>query len=80
MSEGLVRKATGKEIDEPLYIYITGPEKGQVARAKVPTEDLLRRSFRVRENGSRRSTTISCTQVALHQATKAQYAGYSAMT
>ncbi|KAH7104980.1 eukaryotic type KH-domain (KH-domain type I) [Auriculariales sp. MPI-PUGE-AT-0066] len=38
---GFVDQETGRESDEPMHIHITGPDDGQVARAKVLTEDLL---------------------------------------
>ncbi|KAJ6607007.1 hypothetical protein B0H10DRAFT_2166932 [Mycena sp. CBHHK59/15] len=68
IGSGFVDQETGRESDEPLYIHITGPEEGQVARAKVLTEDLL---LVVRSEHAKE-------QMELRQA-QMQYAAYSAM-
>ncbi|KAK0466843.1 uncharacterized protein EV420DRAFT_1617127 [Desarmillaria tabescens] len=66
---------TGRESDEPLYIHITGPEEGQVARAKVLTEDLL---LVVRAEHAKMAAIVQQQQMELHQA-QMQYAAYSTM-
>ncbi|KAK0239272.1 hypothetical protein EDD85DRAFT_829632 [Armillaria nabsnona] len=66
---------TGRESDEPLYIHITGPEEGQVARAKVLTEDLL---LVVRAEHAKMASVVQQQQMELHQA-QMQYAAYSTM-
>jgi len=76
IGSGFVDQETGKESDEPLYIHITGPEEGQVARAKVLTEDLL---SVVRVEHGKMATVVAQQQMELHQA-QAQYAAYSAMS
>lgn len=53
----------------------SGPEDGQVARAKALTEDLL---LVVRQEHAKQQTVISQQQMELHQA-QAQYAAYSHM-
>ncbi|KAL0574025.1 hypothetical protein V5O48_001172 [Marasmius crinis-equi] len=75
LGSGFVEQETGRESDEPLYIHITGPEEGQVARAKVLTEDLL---LVVRSEHAKMATVVQQQQMELHQA-QAQYAAYSAM-
>ncbi|KAI6023790.1 hypothetical protein BKA83DRAFT_448671 [Pisolithus microcarpus] len=69
IGSGFVEQETGKESDEPMHIHITGPDEGQVARAKVLTEDLLEVV---------RSEHAKSQAVLLHQA-QMQYAQYSAM-
>ncbi len=59
----------------PLIFFSSGPEEGQVARAKVLTEDLL---LVVRQEHTKMQTVIHHQQMELHQA-QAQYAAYSAM-
>jgi hypothetical protein len=54
----------------------SGPDEGQVARAKVLTEDLL---LVVRQEHAKMQTVIQQQQMELHQA-QAQYAAYSAMS
>ncbi|KAG7094225.1 hypothetical protein E1B28_007832 [Marasmius oreades] len=75
IGSGFIDQETGKESDEPLYIHITGPEEGQVARAKVLTEDLL---LVVRSEHAKMAVVAQQQQMELHQA-QAQYAAYSAM-
>ena len=53
----------------------SGPEEGQVARAKVLTEDLL---LVVRQEHAKVAVLVQQQQMELHQA-QAQYAAYSAM-
>ncbi|KAI0317328.1 hypothetical protein OF83DRAFT_1058867, partial [Amylostereum chailletii] len=72
---GFVDQETGRESDEPMHIHITGPEEGQVARAKVLTEDLLEV---VRQEHAKVATMLQRQQMELHQA-QIQYAAYSAM-
>ncbi|EDR04584.1 uncharacterized protein LACBIDRAFT_152711, partial [Laccaria bicolor S238N-H82] len=69
IGSGFIDQETGQEEPVPLYIHITGPEEGQVARAKVLTDDLL---IVVRQEHAKQQ------QMELHQA-QAQYAAYSAM-
>ncbi|KAG5637851.1 hypothetical protein H0H81_002988 [Sphagnurus paluster] len=75
VGSGFIDQETGREGDEPLYIHITGPEEGQVARAKVLTEDLL---IVVRSEHAKMQAIVHQQQMELHQA-QAQYAAYSAM-
>ncbi|KIK04543.1 hypothetical protein K443DRAFT_51853, partial [Laccaria amethystina LaAM-08-1] len=75
IGSGFIDQETGREGDEPLYIHISGPEDGQVARAKVLTEDLL---LVVRSEHAKAQAVIHQQQMELHQA-QAQYAAYSAM-
>ncbi|TFK71439.1 hypothetical protein BDN72DRAFT_458864 [Pluteus cervinus] len=75
LGSGFIDQETGKESDEPLYIHITGPDEGQVARAKVLTEDLL---SVVRVEHAKMATVLHQQQMELHQA-QAQYAAYNAM-
>ncbi|KAI0064912.1 eukaryotic type KH-domain type I [Artomyces pyxidatus] len=72
---GFVDQDTGRESDEPMHIHITGPEEGQVARAKVLTEDLLEV---VRSEHAKVRAVVQQQQMELHQA-QIQYAAYSAM-
>ncbi|KAJ3513145.1 hypothetical protein NLJ89_g3118 [Agrocybe chaxingu] len=75
IGSGFIDQETGQEEPVPLYIHITGPEEGQVARAKVLTEDLL---LVVRQEHAKMQVVIHQQQMELHQA-QAQYAAYSAM-
>ncbi|KAF8166614.1 hypothetical protein K438DRAFT_1450779, partial [Mycena galopus ATCC 62051] len=74
IGSGFVDQETGRESDEPLYIHITGPEEGQVARAKVLTEDLL---LVVRSEHAKVAVAAQQEQMELRQA-QMQYAAYSA--
>ncbi|TFK39738.1 hypothetical protein BDQ12DRAFT_681128 [Crucibulum laeve] len=74
IGSGFIDQETGRESEEPLYIHITGPEEGQVARAKVLTEDLL---LVVRSEHAKMQALLHQQQMELHQA-QAQYAAYSA--
>ncbi|KNZ81591.1 hypothetical protein J132_11223 [Termitomyces sp. J132] len=76
IGSGFVDQETGQEEPVPLYIHITGPEEGQVARAKVLTEDLL---LVVRQEHAKVAVIVHQQQMELHQA-QAQYAAYSAMS
>ncbi|KAH9477845.1 hypothetical protein JR316_0010077 [Psilocybe cubensis] len=71
---GFIDQETGQEEPVPLYIHITGPDEGQVARAKVLTEDLL---LVVRQEHAKVQAMLHQQQMELHQA-QAQYAAYSA--
>ncbi|KZT10250.1 uncharacterized protein LAESUDRAFT_644654 [Laetiporus sulphureus 93-53] len=73
IGSGFVDQETGHEHDEPMYIHVTGPDDGQVARAKVLTEDLLEV---VRQEHSKVKVIVQQQQMELHQA-QIQYA-YSA--
>jgi len=75
VGSGFIDQETGQEEPVPLYIHITGPEEGQVARAKVLTDDLL---VVVRQEHAKVQGQLQQQQVELHQA-QAQYAAYSAM-
>ncbi|PPQ68456.1 hypothetical protein CVT26_006043 [Gymnopilus dilepis] len=75
LGSGFIDQETGQEEPVPLYIHITGPEEGQVARAKVLTEDLL---LVVRQEHAKQQVLIQQQQMELHQA-QAQYAAYSQM-
>ncbi|KAK7031606.1 Kh domain-containing protein [Favolaschia claudopus] len=75
IGSGFIDQETGRESDEPLYIHITGPEEGQVARAKVLTEDLL---LVVRSEHAKVAIAAQQEQMELRQA-QMQYAAYSAM-
>ncbi|KAF9566493.1 hypothetical protein CPC08DRAFT_628340 [Agrocybe pediades] len=74
LGSGFIDQETGQEEPVPLYIHITGPEEGQVARAKVLTEDLL---LVVRQEHAKVMLQVQQQQMELHQA-QAQYAAYSA--
>ncbi|THH01157.1 hypothetical protein EW026_g1470 [Hermanssonia centrifuga] len=74
IGSGFVDQETGQEHDEPMYIHVTGPDEGQVARAKVLTEDLL---DVVRQEHAKVKTVVAAQQMELHQA-QVQYAAYSA--
>ncbi|TDL24653.1 hypothetical protein BD410DRAFT_98865 [Rickenella mellea] len=74
IGSGFVDAETGRESDEPMHIHITGPEEGQVARAKVLTEDLLEV---VRSEHAKAASIMQQQQMELHQA-QAAYAAYSA--
>ena len=41
LGSGFLDQETGRESEEPMHIHITGPDDGQVARAKDLTDDLL---------------------------------------
>ncbi|THH08953.1 hypothetical protein EW145_g2350 [Phellinidium pouzarii] len=73
VGSGFVDAETGRESDEPMHIHITGPDEGQVARAKVLTEDLLEV---VRSEHAKARTAMQQQQMELHQA-QAAYAAYS---
>ncbi|KAH9926778.1 uncharacterized protein B0H18DRAFT_954660 [Fomitopsis serialis] len=73
IGSGFVDQDTGHEHDEPMYIHVTGPDEGQVQRAKVLTEDLLEV---VREEHAKVKTVVQQQQMELHQA-QLQYAAYS---
>ncbi|PPQ89270.1 hypothetical protein CVT25_001354 [Psilocybe cyanescens] len=75
LGSGFIDQETGQEEPVPLYIHITGPDEGQVARAKVLTEDLL---LVVRQEHAKVQVLVQQQQMELHQA-QAQYAAYSAM-
>ncbi|EIN08887.1 hypothetical protein PUNSTDRAFT_67710 [Punctularia strigosozonata HHB-11173 SS5] len=72
---GFIDQETGREADEPMYIHITGPDEGQVARAKVLTDDLLEV---VREEHAKVKVIVQQQQMELHQA-QMQYAAYTAV-
>ncbi|KAI0280422.1 hypothetical protein BGY98DRAFT_914700 [Russula aff. rugulosa BPL654] len=72
---GFVDQETGKESEEPMHIHITGPEDGQVARAKALTDDLLEV---VRGEYAKVKTMLHQQQMELHQA-QMQYASYGMM-
>ncbi|CCM04004.1 uncharacterized protein FIBRA_06161 [Fibroporia radiculosa] len=74
IGSGFVDQDTGHEHDEPMYIHVTGPDEGQVARAKVLTEDLLEV---VRQEHAKVRTLLQQQQMELHQA-QIQYATYNA--
>ncbi|KAF8916141.1 hypothetical protein CPB85DRAFT_1216939 [Mucidula mucida] len=73
LGSAFLEPETGRESEEPLYIHITGPEEGQVARAKVLTEDLL---LVVRAEHAKMASVVQAQQMELHQA-QMQYAAYS---
>ncbi|KAF8555884.1 hypothetical protein OG21DRAFT_1602647 [Imleria badia] len=73
IGSGFVEQETGKESDEPMHIHITGPDEGQVARAKVLTEDLLEV---VRAEHGKAQAGLVQQQMELHQA-QMQFAQYS---
>ncbi|TFL00703.1 hypothetical protein BDV98DRAFT_549324 [Pterulicium gracile] len=73
LGSGFVDQETGKESDEPMHIHITGPDEGQVARAKVLTEDLLEV---VRLEHGKAMTVVHQQQMELHQAQQ-QYGMYN---
>jgi len=75
LGSGFVDQETGKESDEPMHIHITGPEEGQVARAKVLTDDLLEV---VRGEYAKVKALMHQQQMELHQA-QMQYASYGVM-
>ncbi|KAH7890973.1 hypothetical protein F5I97DRAFT_1840394 [Phlebopus sp. FC_14] len=75
VGSGFVEQELGRESDEPLHIHITGPDEGQVARAKVLTEDLLEV---VRTEHAKAQAALLQQQMELHQA-QMQYAQYSTM-
>ncbi|EIW75207.1 hypothetical protein CONPUDRAFT_66132 [Coniophora puteana RWD-64-598 SS2] len=73
LGSGFVDQETGRESDEPMHIHITGPDEGQIARAKVLTEDLLEV---VRAEHAKAQLAMQQQQMELHQAQMhfAQYA------
>jgi len=73
MGSGFIDQETGRESEEPLYIHITSPDEGQVARAKVLTEDLL---LVVRAEHAKMQVVLQQQQMELHQA-QMQYAQYT---
>lgn len=73
IGSGFVDQETGKESDEAMHIHITGPDEGQVARAKVLTEDLLEV---VRSEHAKMAVVVQQQQMELHQA-QMQYAAYA---
>ncbi|KAF6761737.1 KH domain-containing protein [Ephemerocybe angulata] len=75
LGSGFIDQETGREDDEPLFIHITAPEEGQVARAKVLAEDLL---LVVRSEHAKQLARIQQEQAALHAA-QMQYAAYGTM-
>ncbi|KAF8324346.1 uncharacterized protein EI90DRAFT_2359736 [Cantharellus anzutake] len=74
LGSGFVEADTQKEADEPMHIHITGPDEGQVDRAKVLTEDLLEV---VRAEWAKAKAIMDQQQMELQQA-QAQYAAYNA--
>ncbi|KAG9313204.1 hypothetical protein JVU11DRAFT_6663 [Chiua virens] len=76
LGSGFVEQETGKESEEPMHIHITGPDDGQVARAKALTEDLLEV---VRAEHGKAQGALAQQQMELHQA-QMQYAQYSVMS
>ncbi|KAF5349180.1 hypothetical protein D9756_009332 [Leucocoprinus leucothites] len=70
LGSGFIDQETGQEEPTPMYIHITGPEEGQVARAKVLTDDLL---LVVHQEHAKMQTVIQQQQMELHQAQQ-QYA------
>ncbi|EJD54720.1 eukaryotic type KH-domain (KH-domain type I) [Auricularia subglabra TFB-10046 SS5] len=70
---GFYDSETGKESDEPMHIHITGPDDGQVARAKVLTDDLLEV---VRGEHAKARAMNSQAQMEMQQAQ--MYAAYGA--
>ncbi|PAV20458.1 eukaryotic type KH-domain type I [Pyrrhoderma noxium] len=74
LGSGFIDTETGRESDEPMHIHISGPDEGQVARAKALTEDLLEV---VRAEHAKARTALQQQQMELHQA-QAAYAAYSA--
>ncbi|KAI0776484.1 eukaryotic type KH-domain type I [Irpex lacteus] len=74
LGSGFVDQETQQEHNEPMYIHVTGPDEGQVARAKVLTEDLLEV---VRAEHAKVKAIVEQQQMELHQA-QIQYAAYSA--
>ncbi|KAI0694964.1 hypothetical protein BC835DRAFT_1348319 [Cytidiella melzeri] len=65
LGSGFVDQETGQEHNEPMYIHVTGPDEGQVARAKVLTEDLLEV---VRGEHAKVKVLLEQQQMELHQA------------
>ncbi|KAL6306082.1 eukaryotic type KH-domain type I [Sparassis latifolia] len=65
IGSGFVDQDTGHEHDEPMFIHVTGPDEGQVARAKVLTEDLLEV---VRAEHTKVKAVLQQQQMELHQA------------
>ncbi|KAF8880048.1 hypothetical protein BD779DRAFT_1663609 [Infundibulicybe gibba] len=75
VGSGFIDQETGQEEPTPLYIHITGPEEGQVARAKVLTDDLL---LVVRQEHAKVNVIVQQQQMELHHA-QAQYAAYGSL-
>ncbi|KAF5318677.1 hypothetical protein D9619_010918 [Psilocybe cf. subviscida] len=75
LGSGFIDQETGAEEPIPLYIHITGPDEGQVARAKLLTEDLL---LVVRQEHAKVQVLVQQQQMELHHA-QAQYAAYGTM-
>ncbi|RXW16948.1 hypothetical protein EST38_g8904 [Candolleomyces aberdarensis] len=75
LGSGFIDQETSVEEPVPMYIHITGPDEGQVNRAKVLADDLL---LVVRQEHGKVLTQVQQQQMELHQA-QAQYAVYSAM-
>ncbi|KAH6914020.1 hypothetical protein BKA70DRAFT_1181925 [Coprinopsis sp. MPI-PUGE-AT-0042] len=73
LGSGFIDSETGQEETVPMYIHITGPDEGQIARAKVLAEDLL---LVVRQEHAKAATAAQQQQMELHQAQQ-QYATYS---
>ncbi|KAJ7274983.1 hypothetical protein C8J57DRAFT_1466843 [Mycena rebaudengoi] len=74
IGSGFIDQETNQEEPTPLYIHITGPEEGQVARAKVLTDDLL---IVVRQEHAKIKVVANQAQMELHYAQQ-QHAAYSA--
>ncbi|KDQ60163.1 hypothetical protein JAAARDRAFT_597776 [Jaapia argillacea MUCL 33604] len=74
LGSGFVNQETGREEEVPMYIHVTGPDEGQVARAKVLTEDLLEV---VKQEHGKVAQWLQHQQLELHQA-QMQFAAYSA--
>jgi hypothetical protein len=73
VGSGFIDQETGRESDELMHIHITGPDEGQVARAKVLTDDLLEV---VRSEHAKMQLVVQQQQMELHQA-QMQYAAYA---
>ncbi|KAJ6631066.1 hypothetical protein B0H10DRAFT_2159917 [Mycena sp. CBHHK59/15] len=74
IGSGFIDQETNQEEPTPLYIHITGPEEGQVARAKALTDDLL---VVVRQEHAKVKVVVTQVQMELHYAQQ-QHAAYSA--
>ncbi|EJT99349.1 hypothetical protein DACRYDRAFT_82492 [Dacryopinax primogenitus] len=57
---GFYETETGQESDEPMHIHLTGPDEGQLARAKELAEDLL---IVVREEHAKAQTALNQQQI-----------------
>ncbi|TFK29608.1 hypothetical protein FA15DRAFT_631426, partial [Coprinopsis marcescibilis] len=75
LGSGFLDQETGKESEEAMYIHITGPDEGQIARAKVLAEDLL---LVVRSEHGKQLARLQQEQAELHAA-QVQYAAYGAV-